>query len=110
MLKRKIVKTGIGLLLSLSLFSVSIESSTISAAYKCSHSYVGQFYSTSLRAKSKHQFQNVLTKAWETCTRKDIIECYVFRCKKCGAYSGIGYTKEIFTHSNSKCPYYPREN
>lgn len=109
MLKRKIIKTGIGLLLLLSLFSVSI-SSTVSAAKKCKHSYVGEYCCSSVRGQYTHQFYNAKTITWDNCVRKYITDCYVYRCKKCDEYAeGIGYTKERFTHSNTLCPLYPKE-
>ena len=108
MFKNKILKTGVGLLLSVSLLSAGMGGNTASAA--CKHSFtVAVLGSTSVRAQGKHQFYNESKKVWEDCTRKDIVEWYAYRCKKCGEYNGTGYTKEYFTHSNEKCYFYPIE-
>ena len=97
MFKNKILKTGVGLLLSVSLLSAGMGENTVSAA--CRHSYMGVYYSSSVRTQVTHQLYNE-----DNCVRKDIIDCYVYRCKKCGEYAeGIGYTKERFVHSNSEC-------
>lgn len=108
MIKNKVFKTAVGLLLSVSLLSAGMGGNTASAA--CQHSYMGVFHSSSVRAQATHQFYNEETDTWDNCVRKDIIECYVYRCKKCGEYAeGIGYTKEHFTHSNKLCPFFPEE-
>lgn len=108
MFKNKVLKAGVGLLLSVSLLSAGMGGNTASAA--CKHSYMGVFYSSSVRAQATHQFYNAGTGIWDNCVKKDIIDCYVYRCKKCGEYAeGIGYTKERFVHSNKECPSYPEE-
>lgn len=108
MIKSKVLKAGVGLLLSVSILSAGMGGNTASAA--CKHSYEGEYYSSSVRTKSTHQFKNKKTGEWENCIRKDIIKCYVYRCVNCGEYAeGIGYTKEIFTHSNTLCSFYPKE-
>lgn len=108
MIKSKVLKAGVGLLLSVSILSAGMGGNTASAA--CKHSYIGVYYSSSVRGQYTHQFYNKETDTWDNCVRKDIIDCYVYRCKKCGEYAeGIGYTKERFTHSNRLCPSYPEE-
>ena len=108
MFKNKILKTGVGLLLSVSLLSAGMGGNTASAA--CKHSFtVAVLSNSSLRAQCQHQFYNKSAGVWGDCIRKDMVDWYAYRCKNCGAYNGTGYTKEYFPHVNPLCPYYPRE-
>lgn len=108
MMKRKMVKTSMGVLLSLALLSVSMNGGNVSAA--CKHSYIGVYNSTTIRARMTHECYNRKSGIWEKCTRKDVVVNYVYKCEKCGAYSGGGYCEEYFAHTNEEsCPFYPRE-
>lgn len=108
MLKRKIVRAGIGLLLSLSFLCTSMECSIVSAAKKCNHTYKSYYEGESPRYTTTHQFYNDMTSRWEECTKRGMVQSYATKCSKCGSQNGA-YTKEYVAHLNTKCPFHPRE-
>lgn len=86
---------------------------TVQAA--CSHKYAPSYVTTDALSAGQHDFQDQngiwhYVSKGDGCRTQKYIDVYVYKCTKCGANLGGGYTVPYTAHYNVLCPNYPIED